>query len=97
MKRPVKCSLLTISETLIPYRKSHHNPTNWGLFRDKDVRGNSPISSVQTVSGPIHLGCLILIQEGQCSAKFSSNLSQHTCLEDSRNPENLDCIWFRCV
>ncbi len=46
---------------------------------------------------PLEQGSSNLILEGWCPAEFSSNLSQHTCLEVSSIPSKSLISCFRCV
>ncbi len=42
-------------------------------------------------------GCPNSVLEGRCPAEFSSNLSQHTCIEVSSMPSKSLISCFRCV
>ncbi len=45
----------------------------------------------------LNQGCPNWVLEGRCPAEFSSNLPQHTCMEDSSMPSKTLISCFRCV
>lgn len=71
-----------------------HLNQSWD-FKSFQTKSKSVSNNIKFVT--LSHGCLILLLDGQRCAEFNSNLPQHTCLDISSNPGDLDKLIQVCL
>lgn len=96
-RHDIKRVVRPVTHCLSPCLVSWRSFSDGGLVEEGHkldyFRVNVIFTCVKMLSslGPLKQGCPIL-SGGPCPAECSYNLSQHTCLEVSSNPGDLDCL-----